>query len=333
MSSVSLLPRGTWLMRGAIAQAIATSQSDAELIASQRWGARGAAVARAAGEIGMIQRADAVTTFNSPSAELAFRDSAREFVEAVTVKSIVGRLPNLRRVPPMTRMIGQTSSAAASWVAEPEPFTIGKLGFDGVSLQPRKLVASAVFSRELAQSNAAAAELIIRNDLINVCAAALDVAFLSPSNAGDAATPASITNGVSVASGGTLASVLGGFDGNLELAVFIANPVTYAGLASTTNLVGLRDSELLAAPALVCSRNALPDGVLVVADPSAIVYSGSDVASIAAATHALLDLGGSSPSTPTFSLWQKNCIALAATIFCNWAVGRPGAVALIDGVA
>ena len=254
----------------------------------------------------------------------------------VVARSIPGRMAGLRRMPLNVRLILQTSGATASWVKQLDPKPISEMKFEGDTLAPLKISAISVVTKELLQASGAVAEGWLRDALINALTEMLNVSFIDPANAGVVdVEPASIANGApSVAATGVwaddLAALLGVFTGDLETAYFVTNGVTASGLSgpSQPNLT-VRGGELSGVPAIV--DKSVPTGVLVLADAAQIAY-GEDALRLDAGTHASL-LMDSAPAGPaTFSLWQKNCVALRVEQMLNWQAAKPGAVAVLTGV-
>jgi HK97 family phage prohead protease len=86
---------------------------------------------------------------------------------------------------------------------------------------------------------------------------------------------------------------------------------------------------LLGFPVIV--SESVDSGTIVIFKPSEIFLADDGQVRIDASNQATLDMAGG--STPTFSLWQKNCIALRAERWINWKKKRAAVVAIIDTAA
>ncbi|WP_245495942.1 phage major capsid protein [Rhizobium ruizarguesonis] len=301
-------------------------------IAEARWGASSAPA--------RILRAVGAGTYADMGGE--FRAAVTEFFSVVGQLSVLGRLAGIRRVPLRTRMLTATSGVSSYWVEEGRPKPVSKMAFTSDSLASLKVASLAVITEELATSSDPAAEIVIRRDMMRSMAEAIDAALLDPANAGSAASPASITNGVTPISAGTdpaadLRLLIENFAGDLESAIFIMMPSVAVSLASADRPgIGLRGGELLGAPA-VTSRSA-PAGAIILADVSALALGegASEIRTSRAATIEMLDAdlvqdATTGTGTSTVSLWQCNALGILSEREMNWEVQRAGAVSMIAG--
>jgi hypothetical protein len=86
---------------------------------------------------------------------------------------------------------------------------------------------------------------------------------------------------------------------------------------------------LLGYPVIV--SNSVDADSLVLFKPSEIFLASDDNVTIDASNQATLDMAGG--SSPTFSLWQKNCVGLRAEQWINWKKRRTTVVAITDTIA
>jgi hypothetical protein len=334
MVSVEIIPKGMTFVRLALAKALSDGDDlNAAGIAEARWGASSAPA--------RILRAVGAGTYADMGGE--FSAAATEFFALIEQLSVLGRLAGIRRVPLRTRMLTATSGANGYWVEEGRPKPISKMAFTSGSLAPLKIAALSVITQELASSVDPAAEATVRRDMIRAMAEAIDTALLDPANAGSAASPASITNGVTPIPASTdptadLRLLIEGFSGDLESATFIMTPSVAASLAGADRPdIGLRGGQLLGAPA-VASRSAPADTIIIV-DTSALALGEgpSEIRTSRNATIEMLDAellqdGVSGTGTDLVSLFQANCIGVLAERIMNWETQRVGAVSMITGV-
>ena len=130
-----------------------------------------------------------------------------------------------------------TQGTVASWVKAGSPKPISRLSLAGEVLEPRKVSAILVTTKELIERSDPKTEARFNADLQRACVELLDASFVDPSNAGVAdESPASITNGV-VAMGSTgnpgedVAALVAAFNGDLASAFFITDPTTATEIA------------------------------------------------------------------------------------------------------
>ncbi|CAI09248.1 phage major capsid protein [Aromatoleum aromaticum] len=123
-----------------------------------------------------------------------------EFIDLLRPSLIVSKLTQVRHVPSNIRIPRQTTGTSASWIGEGRPAAVTNAAFGDLELGDHKLGAIAVFTEQLLRRSEPAAENLVRDDLIAVTANAIDVAFITSTNAGVAGVkPASIANGATTA--------------------------------------------------------------------------------------------------------------------------------------
>lgn len=336
---VSLSPAGRDFVRAAIAYALHhDSPTGAASYARSRWGEA------------FVQRAAVSGTEDANLAATAI--SRSEFFSRVVERSVLGRLPGLRRASRNVRHFKPSGAAVASWVAQSKAIPVSRFTLMGFELGSKKAGVITLFSKESLADPAA--ESTIERDMVAACVAALDGAALDPNNAGGDATPASITAGApTITSSGDphedVASLIANFAGDLASAAFITDPVTAARLAlhrDTSGVSAFPDAgaaggSLVGLP-LLTTRYAPHDssgGSIILADGGSIAASLEDAA-LSPATEALLELDDApagEADTPTaasatlIACWQLEAVAIKALVFGDWRVVRPGGVAVVVG--
>jgi HK97 family phage major capsid protein len=196
-----------------------------------------------------------------------------DFIEFLYSMTVFDKLP-LRQVPANVVIKGQDGQGTGYWVGEskPIPGTVGD--FSTVSLTPLKVAALAVVSNELLRDSSPAAEMLVRDMLVQASAQRVDTTFISATAASAGVSPAGMLNGVSaVNSAGNTGAALRTDLGALY-AIFIA-----AKNASNLQLVmnkGLAKSISLLVNALGQSEfpNITQDGGTLLGDP---VVTGDNV--------------------------------------------------------
>lgn len=354
---VELQPKGMAFTRLAIALALAKGkEGPARHIAANRWGEESPTArllkAAPAGEgiNGFLTKtavAGGTTASANWASDLVSAEQARsEFFSLVRERSLIGRIPGFRRIPLETRLVTEASGFSAAWVAEGAAVPLSSATYEDNGRLPRlKVSALAVFSDELLESIDPAAELFIRDGLVNAVVEAIDSSLLDPANSGTAGVkPASVSNGAPAISstGDGLQDVRNLIDafpptGDLSRAVLIGAPVTFAAIHDPIFLPGLgvRGGEAMGVPAIP-SNQAGDD--LILLDPGSIAL-GEDAMELRASNEATIEMSDAptnNATTPTatsqVSLWQCDSTAILCTKYLNFSVQQP-AVSVVTGVA
>lgn len=267
-------------------------------------------------------------------------DAQADFVAAVNETSVVGALmPGFRLIPMNTRTPAQTSRASAGFVGGGEPIPVSAPSFDPVTLERRKVGALVVISKELATSSSPRADDVLRRDLIQAAAEAIDAAFLDPAQDEIASVqPASVTYGVSpVPSTGDpsrdVAALIEDFPGDLSRAYWICSPITAARMAQFRDAGGqyafpglsVRGGDILGIP-VVTTRAAPVDSegdLLALIDPSGICVADDGI-EFAASTQAVVNQNSTPTSESTLvSLFQADAVGVKVIRPINWQTARP----------
>lgn len=331
--SYSSGPRGRAFIRMKCAQFGGSSQELITAFAAARWPAEAITIAKAAESA--LQSGD----FTSPQ--------GIEYTGVVREASVVGGMPGIHNVPFARRMLKRTNGAQGWWVGEAKPIPLLKPVLAGSILVPKKVGAIIVVTKEGLLAEGPAAESGLQSDTTTGCAGAIDQAFLDPSNAGSDSTPAAVTHGAPTvdATGDAAADLIAlieSFAGDLSTSYLITDPTTAAALAMVRGAngsflfpdAGPRGGSILGIPLLV-SRHSPRDssgGQLALVDASSIALAmdGIELAQSENTTLVMSD----TPMSPAqqVSMFQTDCVALRATILCNWELQRAAGVAVLIGV-
>lgn len=290
-----------------------------------------------------------------------------DFAEYLRPMTIVGKfgqgsIPNLRRVPFRTPLIGQTGGGQAYWVGEGKPKPLTAFDFNRTTLDELKVATISVVTEELLRKSSPSADAILRDALAAAVAERIDIDFIDPAKAAAAGvSPASITNGVSaIASSGNdadairedirqLMATFVAANNPPTSAVFIMSAATALGVSLMRNPLGQQEF-----PGISMNGGTLEGIPVIVSEYFAPVSAGGFVALVNASDIYFADEGGvmvdvsreaslqmlDNPTndvvTPTatsmVSMWQTNSIAFRAERILNWAKRRASAVALLDEV-
>jgi HK97 family phage major capsid protein len=278
-----------------------------------------------------------------------------DFLEYLRPQTIIGRIPNLRKVPFNIRVPRQTGGGSASWVGEGAPKPATALAFDFVELKYLKLATIAVITEELARFSSPSAETIIRDTLARAIVQQMDADFVDPANAGTAnVKPASITNGVSAipSTGNTEAEIR--IDIGNVFAPFISANLTPANgvwiMSATTALalsLVLNDAGTAAFPGISMNGGTffgMPvvvseavGNIVILANASDILLADDGQVTIDVSREASVQMDDA-PTNPVVaatvlvSLWQHNLVGIRAERMIAWVKGRAAAVQYLSGV-
>jgi len=272
-----------------------------------------------------------------------------EFIELLRAATIIGRINGFRMVPFNVRIPRQIGGSTVNWVGEMAPKPVSELDFDTVTLGYNKIAGIVVLTEELIRLSSPSAEAAVRRDLVEQIARFIDVQFTLASVAAGANNPASITNGVTaITATGTGADdvyadvnvALATFD-NTDLGtnslVFLMPPALARGISTLRNALGqfeftgltMAGGTFLGFPVIVSSSIAA--GTIIILKADEVFMADDGQVTLDASNQATLDMNGG--ASPTFNLWQRNCIGIRAERWITWSKRRPDAVALIESAS
>ena len=313
----------------------------------------------------MIQNAEGIkaavaagtTTDSAYASPLVYAQHiSAEFIEFLRPLTIIGQIPNLRRVPFNIRVGRHTNGGSAYWTGEAAPKGVTSTALDTVTLKHKKLATIAVISDELARFSTPSAELILRDTLAGAIIQQMDSDFVNPANAGTTdVKPAAITNGVTpvFSTGSTEANVrrdiqavFAPFIGaNLTPAngVWIMSSTTALALSLMVNNLGqpsfssitMTGGSLWGMPVVVSQAVG---NIVILANASDIMIADDGQVTIDTSREASLqmDTASDNPATATtvyVSLWQRNLLGIRAERYVDWVKARPAAVQYLSAVA
>jgi HK97 family phage major capsid protein/HK97 family phage prohead protease len=288
-----------------------------------------------------------------------------DFVEYLRPMTIIGQfgtggVPSLRRVPFRTILASQTAGTTGYWVGEGQPKPVSKPTFASTYLLPYKCAAIAVATMELLRDSNPAVEAILRDDLARAVAAKIDTDFLDPQKGADSASPASISNGVTVINSSgrdadsvraDLVSVMAAYiavNNTPSTGVWVMSAITALQLSLLTNALGqpefpgmrmtggtLQGLPVITSEFLGYTTDSPTEGRDVFLVNAADIYFADDGGiDVAMSTEAALQMddGPTNASGPTVaatsmvSMWQTNSVAFRAERTVSWARRRAEAV-------
>jgi HK97 family phage major capsid protein len=280
----------------------------------------------------------------------AVQNIANEFLELLRPATILGKIPNLRRVPFNTSVPVQTAGGSYGWVGQAKPKPVTKLGFGLAKLDMSKASGIIVLTEELVRTSNPSAEAVCRADMIAGIAAFLDLQFIDPAVAAVAnVNPASVTNGTTpIASAGDplkdVQHLLGALAAaNIPLAgsVLIMSETNALALGFARDALGNKVFPGVGVTGGtiegigVVTSNAAGTNVIAL-QPSTVLYADDGGVAIDVSREASVQMD-SAPAAPPdattvlVSLWQNNLVGLRAERFVNWKRGRDEAVKYVSG--
>lgn len=320
-------------IKAAIAFAIGGNGEDAYNWAEKRWGGGGFP--------DTVARAATGSLTDSDIGSVALSDTA--LFSAVRERAILFRL-NPRRMGFNTRSL-YVDNLTAAWVGQGAPLPVTKANFDNTGLDPFKLGALTVATKESIETGPQVEQSLF-DDLTRAIVDELDATFLDPANAGTAdVIPAAITNGITPVTATSdpeadIASLIAAFDGNLRSAYFTMAAKTAAKLAATRigRDIGLRGGELMGAPVL--TSETAPETSLALIDPGGIHAAFDNDIRISSSQHGAIEMDTAptnDASTPTAAdlvpLFSANAIAFKGVLAASWKRAIDGRVAVLQGGA
>ena len=289
--------------------------------------------------------------------ELAQSDTrfSGDFIEFLHSQTVFDRLP-LRPVPARIHIKGQDGAATGYWVGESKGIPVSKPDFSDVELTPLKVGTIAVCSKELVQDSSPAAELWIRDSIVQAIAQRVDTTFLSANAASAGVSPAGILNGLSPAApSGTdaaairadLMTLYTGFltAKNVSGLVQIMSPSMAKAISLLVNALGQTEFPGLNASGgtllgdQVFTGDNVTSGDWILMKPSDIWRIGDGGAEVSMSDSATVEQDSSpqgASDTPTaasatlVSLWATESIGFKITRAINYAKRRSTAVSLLS---
>lgn len=279
-----------------------------------------------------------------------------DFWDVARPMSVLGRLPGLVLRPFRQKAITPTTGAIAAFHAEGDAIPVSGLRFALLAgLHERFVTAIDVATREALQRTAGL-DRFIAIPLARSLATEIDREFLDPNNDGSGAAPRSITHATSSdgaihvpATGDAKAdfeALFSAYAGDLTTAALVMHPLTAVGLAFTAadwgdTELGARGGRVLGLPA-ICSESVPMDssgGLVVLVDVGAL-DAAAEVTVLDSSDQGTIEMtnpptGNSITPTgsQTVSLWQTGSVAFKATAVTDWAMRRPGSVAVLTAAS
>jgi hypothetical protein len=276
------------------------------------------------------------------------------FLDMLRARTIVDRLPGVRKVPLNVSVPVQTAAGTYKWVGEGIGKPAGALTFDSATLYWSKCSGILACTRELLQFGSNETEQIVQNDLAAGSASFLDTEFISTNPAINYVAPGGILSGVAPvsSSAGTsaanfrtdmknLIAALATTVKDLRGTVILMNPTNAINL----NLMGAEFSTLGAdggtIAGLPClTSDAVGSRLVAIHAPSVLLADAGVELALSTETSVELDtapsVGDTSPLssvTRLTSAFQANVSFFRVDRMINWRMARSGCVKYIINAA
>ena len=309
---------------------------------------------------------DAATTTEAEWAGNLVQQGYGSFLETLYPATVYGRVAGRRFEFGASRSIIVPSRKAGAdvgggFVGEGQPIPVKADAFVTQTLTPKKLAVISVFTAEVLKASTPNVEEIVRTDIVEDTAKAIDTAFLDNSAAvgGDNPRPAGLQDptatgagNINASGGADMDSINTDIDGVLERmgtvqlgqsGTIIMHPSRKRGLYSKTNALGqypFRDG-LVEGFEIITSTN-VPSDVVYFIDSKAMSFGSDFAPQFEVSTHATVVMGnpaepindGSAATTlPVASMFQTQQTALRFLLGMDWKVTRVGGVQVLTGVA
>lgn len=348
---------GQAFTRMVISKAVAHAENISPLVvAQQRWGKTNPQLV----EVIRAAVAGGGSGSGEWGAELVAADTryTGDFIEYLKSKTVYDKLP-LREVPANINIKGQDGTATGYWVGQSKPIPVSKADFSSVNLTPLKVAALAVVSNELLRDSSPAAEMLVRDALVDASSQRVDGTFLSTAAASAGVSPAGILNGISAgsSSGNDIASVRADIKAlysgfitakNANGLYFVMNPA----LAKALQLM-VTDLEMIAFPGIsqdggvllgdkVVTGDNVTGSHLILLKPSDIYRIGDTGVNVSISREAMIEMDSAptgasdtpaAASTAMVSMFQTESTAIKVVRSINFAARRASAVAYLNDAA
>lgn len=221
---------------------------------------------------------------------------------------------------------------SASWVAEGDPIPVYQFPTTGKTLQPYKLGAIAVLTREMVESSNA--EALIGDTLVRSAGLALDKALFD-SNPATAARPAGLRNGIAATASSNNADTYAAFFEDMSKLINVVSavggngPYVLVGSPGRAEQIGIRVRGENTNRVLISSQIADTDLIAVAAAAVAAAFSPTPDIEMAKAATLVMDTapGVAGASGPERSMFQIDALALKMRWPISWVLRDPRGIA------
>lgn len=291
------------------------------------------------------------TTWASPLMQASQR-LVGEFIELLRPNTIIGRIPNLRRVPFNVTVPVQSGGGTYGWVGENAPKPVSGLSLTTAVLRQTKIAGIIPYTKEALRLSDPSIEVTVRNDMIRGVSTYQDTQFIDPAvHDSIGVNPPSITDQIiNVAASGLtgalfiddMTNIIGKMLVNNQRVsdlVILMSETVALNLSSKRTSLGARlfpdinvtggnyngipiiTSQSVGARVILLN----PTQILLAEDPTVNIDISEEASVVMTTTPA------SSPAaTSLVSFWQNNLIGLRVDQFITWKRALTAAVEYIS---
>lgn len=292
------------------------------------------------------------TTDSTFAAPLAVTNPlTNEFIELLRPKTLLGRIPNLRRVPFNVSVPTQTAGGTYAWVGQGKQKPLTNMATATTTLLHNKIAGIIVLTMELVKLSSPSAEALVRDEMIAGIVKFMDEQFLDPTVAASGTvTPASITNGTTAVTSSGTSNDNARTDLKAVMATFVAANLSTANsvwVMSEANKFALEMAvNALGAPLFPGVSNGMLFGrpiidtqsaanVVALVDAQGILVADEGGVTIDVSRDASLQMDSAPTDPPDASsvfvnLFQANLIALRAERMVTYKRARTASVKYVS---
>lgn len=280
-----------------------------------------------------------------------------DFIEFLYSMTVFDKLP-LREIPANVIVKGQDGAATAYFVGESKGIPVSAGSGSAVTLTPFKCAAISVSSNELLADSSPAAEMLIRDSLVEASAQKIDTLFFSTTAASSGVAPAGILNGLAAgdSAGNTPAHIIadiqallanfitGKYSSDLYL---VMTPTLSAALGMMVNSLGLpafpnssltqKGGTFQGYPTL--TGHNIPSGDVIMMSPRDVWRIGDSGVQVSVSQEATIEQDTApqgatdtpvAASATLTNMFQEESTAFKVVRRINWQKRRSDAVAYIS---
>jgi hypothetical protein len=232
--------------------------------------------------------------------------------------------------------------ASTPWIAQGSAGPVWDYVTSAISITPRKILSTTLFSNEMASYSTPSFEKLVRAALSESLSVALDGTLFS-ANAGDAVKPPGLLNGISATNAS--ASTIPSEAMTEDISRIIASVSTVAGGNEIVLVMAPRQAASMRVRTdvdyEVFASSALADGTIAAIATNALVSVGDSTPEFRASYEASFHMEDTSPlplvsggvtASPVRSPFQTDCLALRLRLSLSWALRDPRGVAWVQNV-
>lgn len=347
--------KGQNFTRRVIAKALSHVENvPASAIAAHRWGKTNPTLCA-------IVKANEIEAGGATSgewgAELVSADNryTGDFIEYLAARTVFDQIP-FREIPANVTIKGRDGAGTGYWVGEGKAIPPTEGDFSTVSLTPLKVAALSVITNELLRDSSPAAEMLVRDMLVEASAQRIDATVFSTAAAVSGVSPAGLLNGLTAI--GSTGDDGDNVRGDVKLLyspfitakhanglILVMNPALAKSTQLMANALGQQEFPGITASGgtLLGDRVVTGDNItstyVILLDPREIYRIGDMGVSVSVSKEAMIEMGTdatgdalapTAASKQMISLFQEESTAIKIVRSINFAKRRSTAVAYID---